>query len=52
MIDTLSSRATDERIAQIAGLTEADGPVVARTVLARFALGITAARVRVAQVVC
>lgn len=52
VIDTLSSRAGHERIAQVTGFAEADGPIVARTVLTRFTLGIAAARVRVAQVVC
>lgn len=51
VIDTLSSCAGNERIAQVSGLAEADGSVVARTIGARFTVGVATARVRVAQVV-
>lgn len=52
MIDALASCAGDEGVAQVSGLAEANGPVVARTILAGFAVGVATARVRVAQVVC
>ena len=51
VIDTLAATAGNERIAQVASATEADGSVVAAPVGARLAVGSQSARIRVAQVV-
>ena len=50
MIDTFTLSARDERIAQESSAAEANGAVVAAAVGAWFAVGVVAARIRVAKI--
>lgn len=51
VIDTLSTTAGNERIAQVSSATEADRSVVTAPILAGFTVGVRSARIRVAQIV-